>query len=92
MRAKERKMLTDMIADVLERHGDVRIRRGGGQSMLSDSRTVAILSDTGDDITIEWLRTDHERIYVATPKIKALIDPKIADEEALQLMDYLARP
>lgn len=47
---------------------------------------------TNGDTTIEWLRTDHERIYVATPKAKALIDPKIADAEALQLMDYLARP
>lgn len=67
MRAKGKKMLTDMIADVLERHGgfrfvggcewacgDVRVRRGGGQSMLSNSRTVAILSDTGDDIADFW--------------------------------------
>lgn len=67
MRAKEEKMLTDMIADVLERHGgfrfiggcewsrgDVRVRRGGGQSVVSDSRTVAILSDTGDDIADFW--------------------------------------
>lgn len=53
MRAKEEKMLTDMIADVLERHGGFRFI-GGGQSMLSDSHTVAILRDTGDDIADFW--------------------------------------
>ena len=47
---------------------------------------------TNGDTTIEWLRTDHERIYVETPKVKALIDPKIMDTEAFRLMDYLVQP